>query len=277
MPERLFGLEAELALSATRASTTLPTRTLVGTFDQIARRTLAHLPNGNRMYLANGGLLYIDCGLHPEVATPECTTPWEAVCHLRAGERLVGRLAGLARIELGADSVLVSRSNVDYVAGTTWGCHESYLGRRTIDEYRDWLVPHLASRVVYTGCGGLDPRSPGIRLSLSPRVSHIDRVVSPDSTGNRGIFHTRNESLCKGYSRIHVLAGDNACSHRSTWLKVGTTALIVALAEARPASTVRLLEPVHAMKGFARNLHHRARVQIGNESAVRMTATEVQR
>ena len=88
MQQRLFGLEAELALSGVRAAQALPLGLLVATIDQVARRTLAHLPGGpQRLYLPNGGLFYIDVGLHPEVATPECTTPWEAVCHLRAGER----------------------------------------------------------------------------------------------------------------------------------------------------------------------------------------------
>lgn len=280
MAERLFGLEAELALSATRDAQALPTPVLVAAVDRIARQTLVHLPSpARRMFLANGSLLYVDVGNHPEVATPECSTPWEAVRHLRAGERLVHRLAESARQELDADSVLVSRSSVDYHAGTTWGCHESYLGRMAVGRYKDWLIPHLVSRIVFTGCGGIDPLSPGIRLSLSPRVSHIDRLASPDSTASRGIFHTRDEPLCRGYSRIHVLVGDNACSHRATWLKMATTALVVALAEAVPADElpIRIHDPVRAMKRFAREPGRRALVRLGSGAGVRMTATAIQR
>jgi proteasome accessory factor A len=231
------------------------------------------------LFLPNGGLLYVDVGCHPEVATPECTTPWEAVSQLRAGERTVHRLALLAAREVEADSVLVSRANVDYRFGTTWGCHESYLGTQPPAHYKNWLIPHLVTRIVYTGSGGLDALSPGIRLSLSPRVSHIDHAVSPESTNQRGIFHTRDEPLSSGYRRIHVLAGDNTCSHRSTWLKIGTTALVVALAEA-PAADADLLhlrDPVRAMKGFARDLAYRATVQYGDGRVARMSATEIQR
>ena len=128
MGNRLFGLEAELAVSAIREGRALPTGAVVGALAQVAQRTLAYLPGGgSRMFLASGGLFYVDCGNHPEVATPECTTPSEAVCHLRAGERMVARLASLARDELKAEAVLVCRSNVDY-SGATWGCHESILG-----------------------------------------------------------------------------------------------------------------------------------------------------
>lgn len=231
------------------------------------------------MFLANGGLFYVDCGSHPEWATPECTTPSEAVCHLRAGERQVASLASLARDELGADTVLVCRTNVDYCTGATWGCHESYLGNQPIHAYQPWLIPHLVSRIIFTGSGGLDPLSPGIRLSISPRVSHIDHVVSAESTSSRGIFHTRDESLCAGYSRIHVLAGDNACSQRSTWLKIGTTALVVALADSAgaPAQSVKLIDPVGAMKGFARDLAYRTQVEFKRGSRAFISALDIQR
>lgn len=279
MGNRLFGLEAELAVSATRDGRALPTGAVVGALAQVAQRTLAYLPGGgSRMFLASGGLFYVDCGNHPEVATPECTTPSEAVCHLRAGERMVARLAGLARDELKADAVLVCRSNVDY-SGATWGCHESILGNLPITAYKSCMIPHLVSRIVYTGSGGLDPLSPGIRLSISPRVAYIDQVVSAESTSSRGIFHTRDESLCKGYSRIHVLAGCNACSQRATWLKIGTTALVVALAESDASNGhwIKLADPVGAMKGFARDLRYRTQVQLKRGSKVLMTALDIQR
>ena len=144
---------------------------------------------------------------------------------------------------------------------------------------KNWLVPHLVSRIAYTGSGGLDPLSPGIRLSISPRVAHIDHVVSAESTSSRGIFHTRDESLATGYTRIHVLAGDNACSQRSTWLKIGTTALIVAFADAEgsDAHWITLLDPVEAMQGFARDVRHRTKVRLKRGSTVLMTAVEIQR
>jgi proteasome accessory factor A len=276
----LFGLEAELAVSATCGGTAVPVDHVAWAFAQAAQRTLVHLRGGRgRIFLANGGLFYIDHGCHPEYATAECTTPTDAVCHLLAGQRLVARLAAIARDELRAERVLVCRSNVDYHAGTSWGCHESYLGSQPIAAYESWLIPHLASRIVYTGSGGLDPLSPGIRFSLSPRVAHLEMVVSPESTRGRGLFHTRDEPLCRGYSRVHVLAGDNACAHRATWLKIGTTALVMALADwAAPASCpIRLSKPLRALRRFARDHRDRAQVELRHGPTAQMTAVDIQR
>jgi proteasome accessory factor A len=279
MATRLIGLEAELAASATRGGAALPAAAVAAALEKIARRTLVHLPGGaTRMFLPNGGLVYVDCGNHPEAATPECTTPWEAVAHLRAAERIVGRVAAAAAAELDADAVRIGRTNVDYVSGSTWGCHESFSGALPVQRYKDWLVAHLATRIVYTGAGGLDPSSPGIRFSLSPRAAFMEHAVGHESTGQRGIFHTRDEALCNGYSRVHVLAGDNACSQRATWLKAGTTALVVALAEAAGAAQPPVLhDPVRAMKTFARDLQWRALVRSARGAGTRMTAVEVQR
>jgi proteasome accessory factor A len=272
----LFGLEAELALNTTTEGTPVPVDDAVAALARRAQSKLVHLRgSGSRMYLANGSLFYVDCGSHPEVATPECTTPWEAVSHLRAGERMVAELAKPLREELGVDEVLVCRGNVDYLTGKTWGCHESYLARLPVAQYQDWLVPHLASRTVFTGSGGLDPSSPGIRFSTSPRVAHIAHVVSAESTSRRGIFHTRDEALATGYKRLHVLAGDNACSQLSTLLKVGTTALVVALAEMGGSPVLKLKDPVAAMKGFARNQGFRAEVELQHKTCL-MSAFEIQ-
>jgi proteasome accessory factor A len=99
----LFGLEAELAVSATFGGRSIPVEHVASAFAQVARRNLVHLRGGHsRCFLANGGLFYIDHGCHPEYATAECTTPSEAVCHLLAGQRMVARLAALVRGEIGA-------------------------------------------------------------------------------------------------------------------------------------------------------------------------------
>ena len=277
MGTSLFGLEAELAISARKGNARVPVSDLVEALDHVARRELPHLRGGgNRMFLANGALFYIDAGCHPEVATPECTTPWQAVSHLRSAERMIAGLASRVREEQGYDEVLVNRCNVDYACGTTWGCHESYLTRQPIADFERWLVPHLASRILYTGSGGLNPLSPGIRFSVSPRVAHIDRVKSADSTSNRGIFHTRDEPLSSASKRLHILVGDNACSQLSQLLKIGTTALVVALAEEHPGQApLKIRHPLTALKGFARDVRFRAEVQTPHGSRL-MSALDIQ-
>ena len=149
MRTSLFGLEAELAISARKGNTSVPLRDTVQALVDLAAREFTYLRGeGSRMFLANGALFYIDAGYHPEVATPECTTPWQAVSHLRAAERMVARLGELMCREHGFDEVLIGRGNVDYLTRATWGCHESYLTRNPIAKYERLLVPHLASRIL---------------------------------------------------------------------------------------------------------------------------------
>ncbi len=84
------------------------------------------------VYLRNGARLYRD-GSHPEYATPECLSPPELVAHVRAGDRVLERLAAQAEATLreeGIDGTLhVLKNNTDS-SGKTYGCHENYLMSR---------------------------------------------------------------------------------------------------------------------------------------------------
>ena len=258
MAERLFGIETEYALGT--ADARAASRQHVQLLDALmrgARTALPHLPDGvsHGVFLQNGARLYVDCGGHPELATPECADPWDVVRYVRAGESILLRLARdhLPRRSKGRPAFF--RSNVDYSGTrTTWGCHESYMHRADPARLPRQIIPHLVSRLVYAGAGGFDNRSPGLEFTLSPRTAHMGQAVSSDSTGQRGIFHTKDEPLCgHGYHRLHVLCGESLCSELAIWLKVGTTALVVAMCEAGvgPGDGVELRVPVAAMRSFA--------------------------
>ena len=127
----------------------------------------------------------------------------------------------------------------------------------------DDLIPHLVSRVIYTGAGGFDNRSPGIEFMISPRVAHLAQVISGSSTSARGIFHTKDESLSSnGYHRLHVLCGESVCSQTALWLKTAITTLVVALAEAglRPCRAIALAGPVGGHAAVCRRSTCTARV-----------------
>ena len=173
--------------------------------------------------------------------------------------------------------MLVFKSNVDLSgSGSTWGCHESYLHRVTQKAIAPQIIPHLVSRIIYTGAGGFHPLSPGLEFSVSPRVAHITRTTSSDSTSNRGIFHTKHEALAKGYHRLHILCGESLCSHLAAWLKAGTTAIIVALVDAgiNPWQKASLRIPVKAFRTFAADHTSTAEVELTSREAV--TAIEIQ-
>jgi hypothetical protein len=247
-----------------------------------ARAQLIHLPGlhpAGGVFLQNASRFYFDCGLHPEICTPECTSPLDAVRYIEAGHRILGRLA--AEVEsAGAPGteIMCFRCNVDYSGSqSTWGCHESYLHRIPQEELQPQIVPHLVSRLIYAGAGGFNPLSRGLEFTLSPRMAYFRRVITESSTSERGIWHAKSESLSAGYSRLHVLCGESLCSETATFLKIGATALIVAMADAglAPGSAVQLADSLEALHHVAGDVTCRKPLRMADASY--LTAVAIQR
>ncbi len=284
MAERLFGLETEYAFSALGPrGVRVGQGSALSRFMELARENLPHLPDrgSSGVFLQNGSRLYLDCGGHPELASPELANPWDACRYALAGDRIVAMIADrLAAGERAVEQVVLTRGNVCYspASRSTWGSHESYGHRMAPAALPDDLIPHLVSRVIYTGAGGFDNRSPGIEFLISPRVAHLAQVISSSSTSARGIFHTKDESLSgDGYHRLHVLCGESVCSQTALWLKTAITTLVVALAEAglRPCREITLADPLQAMQRFAADPTCTARVLSADRRA--WTAIGMQR
>ncbi|MCX6901636.1 MAG: proteasome accessory factor PafA2 family protein [Verrucomicrobia bacterium] len=257
MAERLFGVETEYALAALTTDHTRASRDVVAeTFHQLTRQ-LPHLPDRNSrgVFLANGARFYVDSGFHPEFATPECANPWDVCRYIQAGDQVLLSLATeLTRRVNGLTDTMVFRSNVDYTTKASWGCHESYLHRADQRVLPKQLIPHLVTRIIYTGAGGFNALTPGLEFVMSPRVPYLSRSVSSESTHDRGIYHTRDEPLCNGgHCRLHIICGESLFSETATWLKMATTTLVVAMIEAglNPGDPVQLREPLSAMRRIA--------------------------
>ena len=280
---RMFGVETEYAVTAfDRAGAPLSREECVVQLLRRARNTIPHqLGSGaSDLYLQNGSRLYIDAGHHPELSSPECLNPWDVVRYVRAGDVILERLAdGVKSEDDRIDHVLVFKGNVDYSgSGTTWGSHESYLHRSDPDLLRRRLIPHLVSRVIYTGAGGFNPLSSGLEFMLSPRAAHLAQVVSHQSTWARGIIHTRDESLsASGYRRQHLICGESQHSDLATWLRVGVTAVIVAMIDAGIpcGDEVAIESPLEALNLFARDVCCDATVAMAGGSS--RTAVQIQR
>lgn len=270
-----FGIETEYALGIEPGgNSNLPAAAdrLLGA----VMRTQPHLsarPGG--VFLGNGSRFYIDSGAHPELATPEVSSPWDAHRYVLAGDRLLRR-ALQAVVEAGGPQFRLARSNVDYFAGQTWACHENYSYRCDSGQLPPNLTPHLVSRICY-GAGGLDPFRP-LRFVLSPRVCFLQSQLSGSSTSDRGIFHLKDESLATdGSRRMHVLCGESLCSERASLLRVGTTALVLALTERghNPGLPLKLREPLAAMRSL--NADPTLRRQVNLEDGRALSAIEIQR
>ncbi len=230
------------------------------------------------VFLSNGGRLYIDAGSHPEYSTPECATPRDLVRHVLGGERILLDLARRASESVPGSRAEILRCNVDYASSSTWGCHESILHTGSQTMIADRIIPHLVSRLVYTGSGGFDNVSAHPSFLLSPRVAHLEQRVSSHSTENRGIFHTKDEPLCSGpFHRLHILCAESLCSQIAIFAKVGATALIVRLITAGVSvgSEVSMKHPLAAMRIFSADPSCSKQVTV--DSGKKFTAIEIQR
>ncbi|HVM97120.1 MAG TPA: proteasome accessory factor PafA2 family protein, partial [Candidatus Acidoferrales bacterium] len=127
MAQPLFGVETEYAVSGLdHQGQAVDRRIVLRKLMELARERHTHLLDGTGrgIFLASGARFYVDFPDHPEFCSPECTNPWDVVRYLRAGDRILSDLAEeLPEREPRLAEVVAVRSNVDYVAGTTWGSH----------------------------------------------------------------------------------------------------------------------------------------------------------
>lgn len=283
MAHPLFGLETEYAFSALDTDGEPVERMeVLNTMFQLAEKSVPSLPagRGHGLFLGNGMRAYVDAGHHVELCTGECTHPGEVVRYVEAGDRILTKLAADV-IAAGSDvgRILFSRSNVDYGGtGATWGCHESFNHRTDPALLPREILPHLVSRILFTGAGGFDSLSSGVRFMLSPRVAHLQHDISGDSVGQRGIYHTKDEPLCRdGSHRLHIICGESTCSRITGWLKIGTTALVVAMIDAglAPGAEMELASALNAMHRFADDPSCTATVQ--TRAGRTVTAVDIQR
>ncbi|WP_347056845.1 depupylase/deamidase Dop [Blastococcus sp. HT6-30] len=230
--------------------------------------------------LTNGARLYVDHA-HPEYSTPEVTTPRDIVLWDKAGERVMAEAARRAARVPGTQPIQLYKNNTDG-KGASYGSHENYLmDRRTpfIDIIRG-LVPFFVTRQVFAGSGrvgiGTESRKEGFQLSQ--RADFFEVEVGLETTLKRPIINTRDEPHANPdeYRRLHVIIGDANLAELATYLKVGTTSLVLAMIEARALPhDLALEEPVQELQAISHDptLSHRVLLRDGR----RMTAVEVQR
>ncbi len=193
--------------------------------------------------LTNGARYYVDHA-HPEISTPEVSTALEAVRFDRAAEEIVRRSMALATTKLigtssGTPEVVVYKNNSDG-KGNSYGCHENYLLARETPFGRivAQITPHFVTRQVFCGAGKVGCELPGVAndevpYQLSQRADFFEEEVGLETTLKRPIVNTRDEPHCDAqkYRRLHVIVGDANMSEVATYLKVGTTAIVLSMIE----------------------------------------------
>ena len=185
--------------------------------------------------LTNGARLYVDHA-HPEYSSPEITNPLDAVLWDKAGERIMAEAAQRAAEVPGTQTIHLYKNNTDN-KGASYGTHENYLMKRDtpFSDIVRHLTPFFVSRQVVCGAGrvGLGQDGSEHGFQLSQRADYFEVEVGLETTLKRPIINTRDEphADAEKYRRLHVIIGDANLSEISTYLKLGTTALVLSMIE----------------------------------------------
>jgi len=246
----------------------------------LAPEVETHLVNA---VLTNGARFYVDHA-HPEYSSPECADPRSIVVFDRAGERILElAMASAARLLPDGEELVVYKNNSDR-KGNSYGCHENYLMDRLIPFGH--IVPHatahFVTRQLFTGAGKVGTEAGAgagrrVPFQLTQRADFFEEEVGLETTLKRPIINTRDEPHADPlkYRRLHVIVGDANMSEVATFLKVGTTSLVLSMVEDRWLErSIVFADPVRAIRQVSHDMSLRQPIELADGST--MTALEVQ-
>jgi len=234
--------------------------------------------------LTNGARYYVDHA-HPEFSSPECRDAREALRYDRAGEQIVIRSMEAADLSSHDGSRLVVYKNNSDGKGNSYGCHENYLMDRETPFSRvvHGITPHFVTRQLFCGAGKVGSETPvhepgAVDYQLSQRAEFFEEPVGLETTLKRPIVNTRDEPHADPhrYRRLHVIVGDANLAEVSTFLKLGTTSVVLAMIEddVAPSRPLALADPVRAIHAVAVDRTFRQPLQMADGSTA--TALAIQ-
>ncbi|HTP25455.1 MAG TPA: depupylase/deamidase Dop [Anaeromyxobacteraceae bacterium] len=231
--------------------------------------------------LPNGGRLYVD-GAHPEYSTPETTNARDLVLFEKAGERIFDRCREAANRKLSPPQQLVLYKNNTDGKGNSYGYHENYLMSRRVpfEKLVECLTTFLVTRIIFCGAGkvGAENGTDACEYQISQRADFFETLIGLDTMAKRPIINTRDEPHAdeEKYRRLHVIVGDSNMSEVTTYLKVGTTAIVLAMVEDGVIrKDLALEDPVRAIKEISHDTSCRRKVRL--KRGKEFSAIELQR
>ena len=229
--------------------------------------------------LTNGARFYVDHA-HPEYSSPECSNPRDAVIWDKAGERILEAAAAKASELLplrdaGREGrILITKNNTDG-KGAAYGMHENYLVDRRVafGEIVRQITPFFVTRQIMVGAGriGNEFDLDDVPFQISQRADFFEVEVGLETTLKRPIVNTRDEPHADPdrFRRLHVIIGDANMSEVCTYLKLGSTALLLSMVEdgALP-DPPSLAAPVKALHAVSHDLTCRRALQLKDGRAL---------
>ena len=252
-------------------------------FEPVSGRELSDEDLGlANVILPNGARYYVDHA-HPEYSTPECLSPRSLVIHDKAGERILERSLAVVAAEIPSSPALAIYKNNSDGKGNSYGTHENYLMDRATpfgDIVRD-LTPFFVSRQIFTGAGKLgleaqwDERGKHV-FQLTQRADFFETEVGLETTLKRPIINTRDEPHAdpERYRRLHVIVGDANLCEVATFLKLGTTSIVLKMIEDAFLPDFSLVNPVAAIHDVSRDVS--LTTQVSLVDGRKMTALQLQ-
>jgi proteasome accessory factor A len=148
------------------------------------------------------------------------------------------------------------------------------------DRLVEGLTPFLVSRIVVSGAGkvGAENGTEPCDYQISQRADFFETLIGLDTMAKRPIINTRDEPHAdeEKYRRLHVIVGDSNMSEITTYLKVGTTAIVLAMVEdGFIRKDLALEDPVRAIKEISHDTTCRRKVRL--KRGKEFSAIELQR
>ncbi len=238
-----------------------------------------HLANA---VLTNGARFYVDHA-HPEYSSPEVASPLEAVLYDVAGEEVLRQAMAAARERYPEGRPIVVYKNNSDSKGNSYGTHENYLLSRDLEfsSVVEGIVPHLVTRQLFGGAGKVGSETTAFsdppEFQISQRSEFFEELLGLETTVKRPIVNTRDEPHADSsrFRRLHVILGDANRSQTATFLKLGTTAILLAMVEdGQTPGRLGLADPVAAVRSISADpdLHGTVELEDGRS----ISALEIQ-
>jgi proteasome accessory factor PafA2 len=230
--------------------------------------------------LPNGARFYVDHA-HPEFSTPECSNVLDVLRYEKAGERILNlSRIGANQLLPPGRTIIIYKNNSDQ-KGNSYGYHENYLmDRRTpFQTIVEQLLPFLVTRQIFCGAGkvGSENGTEYVPYQISQRGDFFETEIGLDTMVKRPIINTRDEPHADRdrYRRLHVIIGDANMSEYTTYLKVGTTMIVLQMIEdGYVVEDLELRNPVRALHDVSHDPTCKVRLPLKNGK--KMTPIEFQ-
>lgn len=228
---RIHGTELELFVAVESTPDEAPISLPSDWQNEHLLQAIAPEYRGLGHFLRCGSRFYMDVGQHPEITTAEEDNAKDLVAAELAVEAIA--VDSLQRMAASKGSKIYINRRVAGADSGACGYHENYSCSRSIYGRPDTLAIlglHVVTRTIYAGAGMLDGKGDFV---IAQKASQVTAGVDSGTTNVKPVINSRDEPHADAarLGRIHVVSGDPALSPWTTWMRAGTTDIVLDMIE----------------------------------------------